>query len=385
MTTWVGAAGQPVLLTELELPAAKKRRTDENVTTTPPTQAPRFSIASLIHHHPLPQAPAPVAKLAPLVPVVPVAPAVRPCTPEQQLSTPTNSIVLEHGNKDLSATMVESRNRMLSAAEIRDLLLSRLNFPERPNCSTPDWAIYKECPKQRRRAKKSDRWANSGGMRGSRDLPYNSATPYVRRRYGSVFPHGGGKLKGKRYYEYTLLRTNPDGSIVEDKTCTLFHILPGPGETDRGRRFAPPEDKSSHTHTISFQAPQSPPLPSGTISPPIVLSMPQMPQARRINKPLPSQVVPLEKDNQAALARRAAQTAVNIKGAAARKQLKALKDAQTRQEALARKEALARQDLLAHKEMVARQDLLRSQEQTEQMSMLTAVSALSDLLGGMGD
>ena len=380
MTTWVGAAGQPVLLTELELPAAKKRRTDENVTTTPPTQAPRFSIASLIHHHPLPQAPAPVAKLAPLVPVVPVAPAVRPCTPEQQLSTPTNSIVLEHGNKDLSATMVESRNRMLSAAEIRDLLLSRLNFPERPNCSTPDWAIYKECPKQRRRAKKSDRWANSGGMRGSRDLPYNSATPYVRRRYGSVFPHGGGKLKGKRYYEYTLLRTNPDGSIVEDKTCTLFHILPGPGETDRGRRFAPPaENENKELHAASFQPPQSPPAPSGTISSPIVLSMSQIPQARRINKPLPSQVVPFEQDNQAALARKATQAAVNIEAATARKQVNALKDAQTR------KEALARKDLLARKEIVARQDLLRSQEHLEKMSMLTVVSALSDLLGGMGD
>lgn len=32
-----------------------------------------------------------------------------------------------------------------------------------------------------------------------------------------------------RYYEYTLLSTAEDGSLVEDKTKTLFHILPSPG------------------------------------------------------------------------------------------------------------------------------------------------------------
>ena len=33
----------------------------------------------------------------------------------------------------------------------------------------------------------------------------------------------------RRYYEYTLLHTAEDGSLVEDKTKTLFHILPSPG------------------------------------------------------------------------------------------------------------------------------------------------------------
>ena len=32
-----------------------------------------------------------------------------------------------------------------------------------------------------------------------------------------------------RYYEYTLLSIAEDGSLVEDKTKTLFHILPSPG------------------------------------------------------------------------------------------------------------------------------------------------------------
>ena len=88
---------------------------------------------------------------------------------------------------------------MLLATEIRALLLVDDVMPERPSANTPDWAIYRECPKQRRRARNSDRWANSGGMKGSRDLPYNSNSPYVRRRYGSVFAHKEPGLKGKRY------------------------------------------------------------------------------------------------------------------------------------------------------------------------------------------
>lgn len=153
------------------------------------------------------------------------------------------------------AKMLEaSKVRMLLATEIRALLLYDGAVSERPSTDTPDWAIYRECPKQRRRARNSDRWANSGGMKGSRDLPYNSSTPYVRRRYGSVFVHKDPGHKGKRcaqcflgahlcnggllnaarllacrYYEYTLLSTAEDGSLVEDKTKTLFHILPSPG------------------------------------------------------------------------------------------------------------------------------------------------------------
>lgn len=65
-----------------------------------------------------------------------------------------------------------SKVRMLQATEIKELLLTTEPLPERPSKSTPDWGIYRECPKQRRRARNSDRWANSGGMKGSRDLPY---------------------------------------------------------------------------------------------------------------------------------------------------------------------------------------------------------------------
>ena len=145
---------------------------------------------------------------------------------------------------------------MLSASDIGTLLLSPDPFTERPDTDTPDWAVFKECPKQRRRAKKSDRWANSGGMKGSRDLPYNSASPFVRRRYGSVFAHNDPHAKGKRYYEYTLLHQLDDGTTIEDKSATLFHILPGPGETDRGRRAVAPCDEAPRSVGRTTAAPE---------------------------------------------------------------------------------------------------------------------------------
>ena len=128
------------------------------------------------------------------------------------------------------AVIKHSRRHMLSAEDVE--LLLRLNPTDgfigvRPANRTPNWAvriplpilclerprwrvcvcarvytpaspltpsllggyprqIYLECPKQRRRPKNSDRWANSGGKKGSRDLPYKAENPFIRRRYGTV-------------------------------------------------------------------------------------------------------------------------------------------------------------------------------------------------------
>eukprot|EP01049_Picozoa_sp_SAG25_P014119 SAG25_NODE_2395_length_1654_cov_1.477170_1_plen_282_part_10 len=168
-------------------------------------------------------------------------------------------------SESIASILAVSRTRMLCAVDIRTLILCSETFSERPHVGTPDWAIYKEMPKQRRRAKKSDRWANSGGKRGSRDLPYNSPTPFIRRRYGSVFPVPQGptdKPKGKRYYEYTLLRPAADGTIEEDKTRTLFHILPSPGDTDRGRKHtlggSPTASSSSSSSTSKLEGKVAP-------------------------------------------------------------------------------------------------------------------------------
>lgn len=64
-----------------------------------------------------------------------------------------------------------------------------------------------------------DRWRNSGGSKGSSDLPKEAERPAVRRRYGAVLPAvpetpaqkksrsdgGGSPPAALRYYEYTLL------------------------------------------------------------------------------------------------------------------------------------------------------------------------------------
>jgi hypothetical protein len=70
-----------------------------------------------------------------------------------------------------------------------------------------------------------DRWHNSGGVKGSRDLPL--VEPLVRRRYGSLIPAGAAKSAGLRYHEYALLKTDgTDASMTEDGTVRLFHVMP---------------------------------------------------------------------------------------------------------------------------------------------------------------
>ena len=82
-----------------------------------------------------------------------------------------------------------------------------------------------------------DRWRNSGGGKGSSDLPKGSPEPTVRRRYGAVVPatptvaNGSNhrklkkeKEKSLRYYEYTLLEHKANGELGEHE-CYLFHVI----------------------------------------------------------------------------------------------------------------------------------------------------------------
>ena len=205
---------------------------------------------------------------------------LRPATPRGALPAGFVGFPVEQPrDARIQKILDESRHRMLSAHDIRSLILSPDPFTERPDTDTPDWAVYKECPKQRRRAKNSDRWANSGGMKGSRDLPYNSPTPFVRRRYGSVFSHHESSGKGKRYYEYTLLHQREDGTTYEDKSASLFHILPGPGETDRGRR-----GMGNDLDSEPQQQPQPQPQPQLQLQPPPPQQQPQ-PQSQPYLQP----------------------------------------------------------------------------------------------------
>jgi len=75
---------------------------------------------------------------------------------------------------------------------------------------------------------RADRWHNSGGVRGARDMPKNG-TPLVRRRYGSVAQNGEILW---RFHEYSALTVvedpaAPDGRrIEEDRSTVVFHVMP---------------------------------------------------------------------------------------------------------------------------------------------------------------
>lgn len=75
--------------------------------------------------------------------------------------------------------------------------------------------------------KKADRWHNSGGVRGARDMP--TEKPLVRRRYGSV-SRAGTILW--RFHEYSLVERVDDDAeedgyrMVEDRSTVVFHVMP---------------------------------------------------------------------------------------------------------------------------------------------------------------
>jgi hypothetical protein len=100
----------------------------------------------------------------------------------------------------------------------------------------------------RNKEDKSDRWHNSGGVRGARDMPVKgSGRPIVRRRYGSVARQG---VIMWRFHEYSLLNvvadpTTEDGQrVVEDRSTVVFHIMPkrnGRGRPSKAEADAPAE------------------------------------------------------------------------------------------------------------------------------------------------
>lgn len=75
--------------------------------------------------------------------------------------------------------------------------------------------------------KKADRWHNSGGVRGARDMP--TEAPVVRRRYGSV-SRAGNILW--RFHEYSVVKRVPDAAaaggvrLEEDRSTVVFHVMP---------------------------------------------------------------------------------------------------------------------------------------------------------------
>jgi hypothetical protein len=128
-------------------------------------------------------------------------------------------------------------------AELAFALLDSSNFEPGPRPALFDAAqgqfLFKEKTVQGKPLKpggsdaaRADRWHNSGGVKGSRDMP--PELPLVRRRYGAVVQADGSK--GFRYHEYTRVRIIEalagDGSgqmertVTEDRSEVLFHVMP---------------------------------------------------------------------------------------------------------------------------------------------------------------
>jgi hypothetical protein len=92
---------------------------------------------------------------------------------------------------------------------------------------------------------RADRWHNSGGVRGARNMPISR--PLVRRRYGSVSRHGQILY---RFHEYCLLRPcatpaddpTGDSGYEEDRSTALFHVMPkrsGRGRPSKAEAIGP--------------------------------------------------------------------------------------------------------------------------------------------------
>ena len=137
-----------------------------------------------------------------------------------------------HGLPGVMSEKTMEKTTMLGADEVCHLISNwtSWNSQPRPMVEASEHGVYFERPKASRRPRYSDRWQNSGGKKGSCDVATTKqvgSVVGVRRRYGTV------QLKrrpGQRrhYYEYTLLRAaGMAATIEEDKTCTLFHVLPG--------------------------------------------------------------------------------------------------------------------------------------------------------------
>ena len=103
-----------------------------------------------------------------------------------------------------------------------------------------------------------DRWHNSGGIKGARDLP--SDNPVIRRRYGSLIPPGSSSRKTSgeafRYHEYSLLSRDEKGNCVESGTARLFHVTPKRPTSRRGPGGAAAKGSRQRAQQAPSQAQQ---------------------------------------------------------------------------------------------------------------------------------
>jgi hypothetical protein len=147
----------------------------------------------------------------------------------------------------------------------RMLLDSRYQPGHRPEAFDPQQGhfVFKEHSVSRGNCPQGDRWHNSGGKAGARDMKVKGGAVRVRRRYGSITKKGSISW---RFHQYSLVRqvrakpnaesdptktlpppdrtaaelmavvmitsmakeptATPCEEWVEDRSCSVFHVMP---------------------------------------------------------------------------------------------------------------------------------------------------------------
>ena len=125
----------------------------------------------------------------------------------------------------------------LPAAVVAWMLLdSRYQPGHRPHtfCPLSGQFVFKECAAKRCTRANNDRWHNSGGKAGARDIQVKGGAVRVRRRYGSVIKCGSVAWC---FHEYTLILrkvrkepsadSNPTGTLAASPARTAIEETTG--------------------------------------------------------------------------------------------------------------------------------------------------------------
>ena len=89
------------------------------------------------------------------------------------------------------------------------------------------WLFKESGASRKKRGVHDDRWRNSGGAKGARNLPAGGP-PLIRRRYGAICKSQNAEAVGLRYHEYTLLEPTGGGQVEENRSVIVFHVIPPP-------------------------------------------------------------------------------------------------------------------------------------------------------------
>ena len=130
------------------------------------------------------------------------------------------------------------RSIALALGEAEALLCSSCTgYLPRPTQDTVPWAVYVETSANgNRRPNGSDRWRNSGGVKGS--VLWPAVGPRLRRKYGTVTKEQGDKLLFIEYTDYFDIKKNA-ANTCHGRSLAIYQALPGKSDSSSassGRR-----------------------------------------------------------------------------------------------------------------------------------------------------